>query len=463
MDTLALEQLKTLVAHPSVSTDPGAVDGMRGAREWLIGLLRDLDFSVEVIDTPKHPIILAERPGPNPENSPHVLVYGHYDVQPADPLDQWKTPPFQPEVRDGRLFGRGAADNKGPIITHIAALRRVLEKQPALPLRITYLIEGEEEIGSPSFAGFLEARRGRLAAADLCLVSDTGIPNTDTLAITTGLRGLVDLHVELTGPSHDLHSGVHGGAILNPIQALTELCASLHDRDGRVALPGFYDAVLPVEAWEREEMARYPTSEEAYRAFLGVKAFYPPKGFGPLEAVRLQPTLEFNGIGGGYQGAGSKTIIPSKAFVKITCRLVPDQSAAAVDRLLRKTLEERCPPQVSLRFSSQGAGEPYRVVPPDRPNTPTDQPAALAAAFRTAEAATEKQFGQRPLYLREGGSVPIIGEIRRVCGVDSVMLGLFDPETRPHAPNESFDLGVMEKGIAVFADIFAGIANKAGG
>jgi acetylornithine deacetylase/succinyl-diaminopimelate desuccinylase-like protein len=450
-------KLKEFVRCPSVSTDPKYKEGMRAAQEFVADLLRSIGLNVEVVKTDLHPIILAQRTG-DPA-WPHVIIYGHYDVQPPDPLKLWKTPPFEPAERDGRLWGRGTADNKGPLMTHITAVGRLLEQNPRLPLRITFLIEGEEETGSPSFLPFLEKYRHRLQA-DLVFLSDTGIPREDQVVVTCGLRGLVLCEIEVTGAKTDLHSGLHGGALRNPIQALAELCASLHTPDGRVNLPGFYDDVLDVEPWEREELRKLGTEEEAYREFLGIPAFHVPPGYTPFEAVRVLPTLEFNGIGGGYQGEGSKTVIPSKAFVKISCRLVPNQTPAKIRPLIHAAIRARMPRDVTYRIIDQHDAMPYVVVPPGRSNTPKDQPPMLAKAFRSLDAAVAEVFGRPPLYLREGGSVPIISDIKRVLGLDSVLFGQFLPEDNLHAPNESFSLKIMQKGTAVSGKVLAALAGK---
>ncbi|HUJ44329.1 MAG TPA: M20/M25/M40 family metallo-hydrolase [Opitutaceae bacterium] len=452
-----LEKLKEFVRHPSVSTDPKYREGMRGAQEFVAALLRSIGFDVEVVKTNLHPIILAQRVG-DPA-WPHVIIYGHYDVQPPDPLNLWTTPPFEPAERDGRLWGRGTADNKGPLMTHITAVGRLLEKNPRLPLRLTFLVEGEEEVGSPSFRPFLEQYRQRLNA-DFVFLSDTGIPREDQVVVTCGLRGLVLCEVEVRGAKTDLHSGLHGGALRNPIQALAEVCASLHAPDGRVAIPGFYDDVLEVEPWEREELSKLGTDAEAYRQFLGVPAFYVPPGYTPFEAVRFLPTLEFNGVGGGYQGDGSKTVIPSRAFVKISCRLVPDQTPAKIRPLLYAAIRERMPRDVTFRIIDQHDATPYVVVPPGRSNTPKGQPPRLARAFRSVDTAVTEVFGRPPLYLREGGSVPIITDIKRVLGLDSVLLGQFLPEDNLHAPNESFSLRIMQKGTDVSGRVLAALAEK---
>ncbi|MFP4351733.1 MAG: M20/M25/M40 family metallo-hydrolase [Puniceicoccaceae bacterium] len=448
--------LSEYISHPSVSTDPGAGAGMRGAFGFAADRLRGLGFSVEEVPTPLHPVLLAERrtrPG-----DPHVLVYGHYDVQPADPVELWTNPPFEAARRGDRLYGRGAADNKGPQIVHMAALARALREDPDLPLNITWFIEGEEEIGSPSFRGFLETYRDRLAEADFVLLSDTGSPSPAQIVVTTALRGLVSLHVEVTGPRTDLHSGIHGGAVRNPIQALATLLASLHRADGAVDVPGFYDGVSLPEQWERDELARLGSDEAGYARFLGVDAFFTAPGYTALEAVRFGPTLEINGIGGGFQGEGQKTVIPSRAFAKITSRLVAGQDAERVETLLVETLRERCPSGARIEIERHGRGEPYGIVPPGRPNTPADQDPRLAAAFGAVEKAVTRAFGSRPLYLREGGSVPIIADLKTIVGLDTLMIGLFTPEDNLHAPDESFHLGILENGIDAFAEIFRNIA-----
>jgi len=453
-----VEKLKEFIHHPSVSTDSNFREGMRGAREFVARLLSGMGLQVEVVQTATHPIILAERPGE--ASWPHVVIYGHYDVQPADPLNLWLTPPFEATIRGNRIYGRGAADNKGPLLANIAAVARLLEKDPRIPLRITFLIEGEEEMGSPSFPAFLEKYKERFRKADFVYLSDTALPSENQVVITCGLRGLALMDLHVTGAKMDLHSGLHGGALRNPIQALAEICATLHTPDGRVNVPGFYDGVLDVEPWERAELKKLGADEAAYAGFLGISAFHTPPGLSPFEAVRFGPTLEFNGIGGGYQGEGTKTVIPSKAFAKISCRLVPNQSPATIKRLLTETILARAPKDVKISFVDQHQGETYVVVPPGRSNTPKDQPPILARAFKAADAAVTEIWGRPPLYLREGGSVPIIADIKRVTGLDSIMLGLFLPEDNLHAPNEGFNLDVMKRGIDTTERILATVAGS---
>jgi acetylornithine deacetylase/succinyl-diaminopimelate desuccinylase-like protein len=451
-----IEVLKEYIRFPSVSTDPAYAEGMLGARRFATGLLEQLGFVVEVVETELHPILLADRIG-DPA-WPHIVIYAHYDVQPADPFSLWTNDPFDPTERDGRLYGRGAADNKGPTIVHMAALSRVLAANPDLPLNITYVIEGEEEIGSPSMPMFFDQYAERLSRADFMLVSDTGSPNSEQIVITTALRGLVDLEIKLRGSKSDLHSGIHGGAVYNPNQALMEICASLHNPDGSVNVPGFYDDVVPVFAWEREELKRYPETVDSYRELLDVPAFYPANGLNPLEAVRFGPTLEFNGIGGGYQGEGSKTVIPSEAFAKITCRLVANQDPVKIQALVVAAIKERCPKGVTLSVREGGIAEAYLVIPPDRPNAPDDQPASFARAFKAADAAIGAKFGKPPIYLREGGSIPVIADFKKRAGLDALMIGLFTPVDNLHAPDEGFSLPLMENAISAFVEIIQNIA-----
>ncbi len=449
-------KLQEFIRCPSVSTDSKFADGMRAAQEFMAGLFAGMGLSVEVVPTKRNPIILASRGGDT--SWPHVIIYGHYDVQPPDPLELWRTPPFEPTIKDGRIYGRGAADNKGPLLAIVAAVGRLLEKSPALPLRITFLVEGEEEMGSPSFPDFLEKYRERLKSADFVFLCDTALPNDRQVVVTCGLRGLTALEIQVSGPKSDLHSGLYGGALLNPLQALAEICASLHTPEGRVNVPGFYDEVRDVQPWEREELKKLGMSEKDFAAFLGIDAFHSGPGFTPFEAIRFQPTLEFNGIGGGYQGEGTKTVIPSRAVAKITCRLVPDQKPEKIRRRVEEAIRARIPKGVRVEIVAGHNADPYVVVPPGRSNTPAGQSPVLAQAFRAADEAVAGVWGRPPIYLREGGSVPIIADIKRVTGLDSLMFGLFLPEDNLHAPNEGFSLGVMQKGIETVERILASLA-----
>lgn len=453
-----VEKLKEYIRHASVSADPAYAAGMKGAQEFVGGLLGSLGFAVEYVPTAGHPVIVAKRGGE--PTWPHVIIYGHYDVQPPDPLELWQTPPFDPVERNGRLYGRGTADNKGPLMAHIAGVGRLLESNPQLPLRITFVVEGEEEIGSKHFKEFLKEHKAKLAGADFVFLSDTGIPNPEQMVITVGLRGMLAFEVELTGPTSDLHSGMHGGVLMNPLQALAELCASLHTPDGRVNIPGFYDAVVEPEPWEREQLKRAGFDQKAYQAFLGISEFHTPPGYTPFEALRFLPTLEFNGFSGGYQGEGTKTVIPSKARVKITCRLVPKQTPAGVKDAIFNTIRARCPKGVTMKITEQHLATPYVVIPPDRSNTPKNQSPVLAKCFRAVDKAAIDVWGKPAIYLREGGSVGLLADLKEVLGLDAVMLGLFLPEDNLHAPNEGFSLAVMNKGIETVQRVLRDVATK---
>lgn len=439
-----VQAVADFIRFPSVSTDPAFAQGMADAREFIADRLRAIGLDVRILSTQRHPIVLAQRTGP--AHWPHVVIYGHYDVQPADPIALWQTPPFEPTLRDGRLYGRGSADNKGPMMVHIAAAAQLLADFPDAPIRLTFIIEGEEEIGSPSLPAILESHRQELLG-DFILLSDTLSPSTSQIAITIGLRGLVSCEIFVDNAASDLHSGINGGAIRNPIQALAALCASFHDPDGRVNIPGFYDDVMPPQDWERAEIARFPGDDAAFLANIGAVSTWTFDGLSAAEATRLMPTLEFNGIGGGYQGTGEKTIIPAKAFAKISCRLVANQKPDKVFAALEKAIHDRAPAGVRLRVVRGHDGPPYVVVPPNRHNTPADLNPALAKAFLAAESAITNAFGQPPIFLREGGSIPIIGTIKQRLGMDALMIGMFTPQDNLHAPNESFDLAMFQNGI----------------
>ncbi len=448
----SLTVLEDLVRFPSVSADSAYKQGLSDTRDYLESQLQKIGFDVEVIKTPGHPIILAERLVT--PKAPKVVIYGHYDVQPPDPIDLWKSAPFEPEVRGDRIYGRGAADNKGPVSVYLGALSELLDENPNIALNIVLLLEGEEEIGSPSFVPALKAYADRIKG-DFVFACDTGSLRQDQLSVTTGLRGISCIQVNLEGASQDFHSGLYGGAILNPIHALADICHSLHNDDGTINVPGFYDGIDDIEDWERDELLRAGDDLDTLKVFLGVNEFYTAPGLNASEAPRLAPTLEFNGIGGGYQGEGSKTVIPSKAFVKISCRLVANQVGDNIQQLVMKAIEERCPEQMRLSFDVEHNGNPYLVVPPGKPNTPIDINPVLAKAFRSNEFHGEALFGNKPVYLREGGSIPIIGDIKQILGMDTLLVGLYLPEDGMHAPNESFSLTMMSRGKTLIKKILS--------
>jgi acetylornithine deacetylase/succinyl-diaminopimelate desuccinylase-like protein len=341
----------------------------------------------------------------------------------------------------------------------VVALARLLKRRPDLPLRITFLIEGEEEIGSPSFPEFLDQQKKELGEAGCVILSDTASPSSDQIVITTGLRGIIGLQVTLTGPKGDRHSGLDGGAVYNPIQALAEICASLHHADNSIAVDGFAEGAQPPADWEREQLRQLDLTDAAYAQRLGVDALHTAPGLTGAEATRFAPTLEFNGIGGGYQGEGSKTVIPSKAFAKITCRLVPGMDPLRTTERVEAAIRARLPRGIRCDIHRRQGSAAYFVCPPGKPNTPAGQRPLLAKAFVEAEAAITENFGRPPLFLREGGSVPIIEDIRRETGLDSVMIGLFTPDSRLHAPNENLELRMAERAIATYERLLERLAS----
>ncbi|OGN87518.1 MAG: peptidase M20 [Chloroflexi bacterium GWC2_73_18] len=417
---------------PSVGGMPAHDADTRACAEWLAGRLRAIGLDgVELSETGGHPIVYAEwlrAPG-----APTVLVYGHYDVQPVDPLEQWVKPPFDPRIEGGRIYARGAADDKGQVHLHLSALEALLAVRGRLPLNVKVVFEGEEEGASEHLDAWLEANRERLAA-DLAVISDSGFFEGNRPAITVGLRGVVTAEIHVYGPRLDLHSGSFGGTVENPLNALCAIVAALKGPDGRVLVPGFYDDVLPPTEGDRAALAALPFDEEAYRASTGVPALAGEAGWTVLERRGARPTLDLNGIRGGFQGDGAKTIIPADAHAKISCRLVPRQEPARVFELLRDRILALAPPGVRVEVDRYQGGRPSL--------TPIDRPATRAAA-----AALRESFGVEPLYHREGGSIPVCASFESILGLPVVLLGFTPPDDQAHAPNESMDLDNYERGI----------------
>ncbi len=415
---------------------------MARCADWLAAELRVLGLSAEVHPTPGHPVVLGRnrhQPG-----RPTVMIYGHYDVQPVDepppvpgaapdPNRNWLTPPFEPAIKDGVLFARGAADNKGQIFAHLTGVGETLAQAGDLPVNLVLLIEGEEEIGSEHLEQFMEAHRDELRC-DIIAVSDTGMIARQTPTFTYGLRGIAALELEVTGPASDLHSGLFGGAVMNPATAVGRLIASLHDETGKVAVPGFYDGVQPLQDWERESWARLPLGDAEVQRLTGVPALAGEPGFTSLQRIWARPTAEVNGIGGGFQGKGTKTVIPRTAFAKLTFRLVPGQEPEAVMAGVRAHLQAHCPPGVNLELQGGHAGEPYLTDP----HSPFG---------KAAQRALQRSFGKDEIALiREGGSIPIVNTFKRVLGAETLLLGLALPDCKAHAPNENFPLENFELG-----------------
>jgi len=430
--TPELQDLFTFLSFPSVSTDSNHKGDVLACAGWLQGKLDSMGLTTEIHKTPGHPIVLA-RNTHHPDRKT-VLIYGHYDVQPADPLNLWKTPPFAPEIRDGKIWARGATDNKGQMLAHILGIGKTIAEKGDLPVNIILLFEGEEEIGSPNLAPFLKKHKAALAC-DIIAISDTGMvaPNTGTLGY--GLRGIACAEVKITGPARDLHSGLFGGAVANPATAAARLVASLHLPDGTVAIDGFYDDVRPLEAWEREMWAKVPgVSDEDYLKVTGSPATFGEPGYSSAERVFARPTAEVNGIGGGYQGEGSKTVIPAEAFVKFSLRLVPDQDPKAIIEQLSAHLKKHCPPGVNLDIEIGHDGKPYACDP-------------HSDFGKAAQRALKRVFPGEPMLIREGGSIPIVQAFREILGVDTLLLGLALADAQIHSPNENFPIANFEAGI----------------
>ncbi len=431
---------------PSVSADPAFAADCRRAAEWLGERLRTVGLEhVDVSETGGHPMVYADWLGA--AGAPTVVVYGHYDVQPPDPLAEWTSPPFEPAVVGNRLLARGASDDKSNITIFVQAVQAMLATRGRLPVNLRFVFEGEEEAGSDHLASWLEANRARLGG-DVAIVSDVGFFEGNLPALTVGLRGIMGAQITVTGPFQDVHSGVYGGAIANPVNALAGIIAALKGPDGRIRVPGFYDDVVPLGAADRAAYAALPFDDEAYREFLRVPELVGEAGFTTLERKSGRPTLDINGIWGGYQGEGGKTIIPGRATAKLTCRLVPDQDPARIFEGLRAYIEEIAPPGVRVRVHGQGDGRPIR--------TSIDH-WAVGAAGR----ALEETFGRPPLYIREGGSIPFVATFEQVLGLPVVLMGFMPPDGNFHAPNEWMDLDNFESGIRAVVRVFDEFATSA--
>jgi len=430
----AIAELCEYVRFPSVSAQPQHRPDLRACAEWVVKHCRAIGLEARLCSTKGHPIVVAKTPRAKSPDArrPHFVVYGHYDVQPPEPLELWKSPPFEPRVFKGALFGRGASDNKGQNLAHIKAVEAYLKTGTRLPCDITFVIEGEEEVGSSSLAAFLREHRAELAC-DAIVISDTGMPTPKHPALTYALRGIASFQVTLFGPTRDLHSGIFGGTVDNPAMALCQLLGKLRDKDGRVTVPGFYQGVQPLSTYERKQFARLPFKATEYQRFLGVPKLFGERGFTPLEQRSARPTLEINGLTSGYQGEGSKTIVPAWARAKITVRLVPNQNPTEVVKRIRQHLEKLCPPTVRLEIKSGHAAEPYLVSP----TGPQAQ-----AALRALKLA----FGCEPVLVREGGSIPIVNDFKKILRADALLLGLSLPDDNAHSPNEKFDLSCFAKG-----------------
>lgn len=426
-----LEELFDLIRIPSVSSKPEASRDMVRAADYIReSLLRAGADHAEVKETTGFPVVYGYKM--IDQSLPTVLVYGHYDVQPAEPLDLWDSPPFEPVVRDGKIYARGADDDKGQLFMHLKAFE-MMNATGTLPCNVKFMIEGEEEIGSPSLKQFCKENK-QLLKADIILISDTTMIAQDIPSITVGLRGLSYLEVELTGPNRDLHSGLYGGAVGNPANLLAKMIASLTDENNRITIPGFYDDVLEVSDKERAEMAKAPFSLEEYKKALNIDEVVGESGYTTSERTGIRPSLDVNGIWSGYTGEGAKTILPSKAYAKISMRLVPNQDSGKIDQLFIRHLEQIAPAGTKIKIRSLHGGQGY-VTPIEFP------------AYRAASRAIKESFGKAPIPVRSGGSIPIVSDFEEVLGIKSILMGFGLDSDAIHSPNENYPLFNFYKGI----------------
>lgn len=430
--TPALEDLFSFLRFASISTDSRHANDVRACADWLVGKLSGMGLATVLHETPKHPVVIARNAHVAGRRT--VLIYGHYDVQPVDPLHLWTSDPFQPELREGKIWARGATDNKGQMMAHVLGVEKTLRENAELPVNLIFLFEGEEEIGSPNLAPFLLQHREDLRC-DVIAISDTGMVAPGVPTLGYGLRGVACCEAILRGPKNDLHSGLFGGAVANPAAAIARLVASLHASDGRVAIDGFYDSVRPLEDWERQMWSRVPgVSDADFLQVTGSPGMFGEPGYSSAERVWSRPTAEINGIGGGYQGEGSKTVIPAEAFVKLSFRLVPDQSPEDIMKKVEAHLVRNCPQGVEIEVVVGHEGKPYI----------TDPNSAFGLA---GQAALRAAFNAEPVLIREGGSIPIVQTFREILGADSLLLGLALADAQIHAPNENFPVENFEAGI----------------
>jgi succinyl-diaminopimelate desuccinylase len=435
------EDLCDLLRIPSISADSRYKADVGRAADWMTAKFRSIGLETQRVETDGHPIVYAES-APVPDR-PTVLVYGHYDVQPPDPLDEWMSPPFEPTRRDGNIYARGATDDKGQMLTHVMSAQACLADGD-LPVQLKYVIEGEEEVGSAALSRFLKEQRDRLQS-DVVVISDTSQFGRGQPAITYGLRGIAYFELRVSGPKQDLHSGTFGGGVVNPVNALSQLLASLIDGDGRIQVPEFYDAVVPLSDREREQFAALPFRESEFMNQIGVSSLGGEAGYSTLERRWARPTFDLHGIWGGYQGEGGKTVLPARCAAKFSFRLVPNQDPGAIAEKLREVLHSQCPAGVEIELIDMH-GAPGFVVPLESPY--------ISAAAR----AIEQGFGRPPVFIREGGSIPIVTEFSQNLNADTLLLGWGLDDDNTHSPNEKFCLADFHRGIKSSAHLWAELA-----
>ena len=434
----SLAELIELLRIPSISAKSEHKGDTAAAAEWLAARMRHIGLTVETVPTAGHPVVLGEWRGA--PGAPTLLVYGHYDVQPPEPLDEWLTAPFEPTVRDGKLFARGSVDDKGQVYLHVKAVEAHLATSGSLPVNVVFLLEGEEEVGSPHLAEFLAANAERLRC-DAVMISDTTMFAPGLPSITIGLRGLAYMEVRVQGPATDLHSGVYGGAVVNPANALAKIIAQLHDEKGRVTVPGFYDRVREIDERERATIRGLPFEEEGLRKEVGAPKLGGEEGYGPLERVWVRPTLDVNGLLSGYTGEGAKTVLPARAMAKVSMRLVPDQDHHEVGRAFIDHVKSLAPEGVTVEVEELHGGQPWFAEP-------------SGPVFEAARRALAKAYGREPVTIREGGSIPIVKAFEETLGAPVVLIGFGLPGENAHAPNEWMSLDNFHQGAEAIAALY---------
>lgn len=438
----ALDLLFDFLRIPSVSADSAFQNDMQTCARFVSDCMTDAGLQTEIIETAGHPIVYGERIGD--PSKPTILVYGHYDVQPPDPLDLWTSPPFEPQVRDGKIFARGATDDKGQLLTHLIAIAAWVKQTDSLPVNVKVIIEGEEEVGSDHLDKFLEENQDKLKA-DVAVISDTSQYGDGIPAITYGLRGIIAAEVRLTGPSKDLHSGVYGGSIANPANAIAKLCGSLVDDNGRITVPGFYDDVQELTPEELEQFQKLPFDEQSFLNETGSSAAFGEEGYSTLLRRWVRPTCDVNGILSGYAGEGPKTIVPSTAMAKITCRLVPNQDPDKIMAALQAHLEAQCPPGLKFDFQTYHGCEAFAFDP-------------TSPWITAASAALETAFGRSPVFIREGGSIPVVSSFQQILNIDTLLLGWGRNTDNLHSPDEHFHVEDFERGVRASACLWQELA-----
>jgi len=443
-----LEELKGFLAIPSISALPQHAADVKRCADWCVEEMRRIGLqNVRLIDTPGNPVVYGDWLGA--EGAPTILFYGHYDVQPVDPLELWESPPFEATVRDGEIYARGSADDKGQVFMHFKAVEAHLKQNGRLPVNIKFILEGEEEVGSVNLDDFVRAHKGELGA-DVVVISDSGMFARGVPSICYGLRGLVYFQLDLRGSSTDLHSGSFGGAVANPAMVLAQVLAQMKDRGGRIKIPGFYDDVVPLQEEERKAWASLPFNEKKYKKDFGVPKLFGESGYTTLERTWARPTFEVNGLLSGFTGEGAKTVLPAVAMAKVSMRLVPNQSPDTIARLFEEYVKKVTPKTVELKVTRMHGGKPWM--------TSYDNPFVQAAAR-----AIEKGFGQKPVLTREGGSIPVVSTFQEELGLPSVLFGVGLPDENAHAPNEKLDVGNFHGGVIASAILYQEIADGSRG